>query len=106
MPQLGSDKNPIILNGSGKKSTRVLGLLGRAYSGTNKENFASAYPALTCIAEPLVEDTIVIHNLHVILSGLNNLTYTAGEVVSQAVSGATGIVKNTVTPGTQITIIT
>ena len=43
MPQLGSDKNPIILNGSGTKSTRVLGLLGRAYSGTNKENYKNNY---------------------------------------------------------------
>jgi len=43
MPQLGSDKNPIIMNGSGKKSTRVLGLLGRQYSGTNKKNYESNY---------------------------------------------------------------
>ena len=43
MPQLGSDKNPIILNGSGKKSTRVLGLLGRVYAGKSKENFNENY---------------------------------------------------------------
>ena len=43
MPQLGSDKKPIILNGSGKKSTRVLGLLGRVYAGKSKENFDKNY---------------------------------------------------------------
>ena len=42
MPQLGSDKNPIVMNHKGK-STRTLGLLGRQYSGTNKENFNSNY---------------------------------------------------------------
>ena len=39
MPQLGSDKNPIIMNGAGKKGTRVLGLLGRVYSGGSKEKY-------------------------------------------------------------------
>jgi len=40
MPQLGSNKNPIILNGSKKKkSTRVLGLLGHAYSGEAKQKY-------------------------------------------------------------------
>jgi hypothetical protein len=43
MPQLGSDKNPIIMNSSGKKSTRVLGLLGKAYFGKSKENFNKNY---------------------------------------------------------------
>ena len=44
MPQLGNDKNPIILNGSSKpKSTRVLGLLGSAYSGTAKQNYLNNY---------------------------------------------------------------
>jgi len=44
MPQLGSDENPIILNGSSKpKSTRVLGLLGKQYSGVAKENYRSNY---------------------------------------------------------------
>jgi hypothetical protein len=43
MPQLGSDKNPIIMNGSGKKSTRVLGLLGRVYSGKSKDNYDKNY---------------------------------------------------------------
>tara|TARA_Y100000310_G_C20391193_1_gene672858 strand:- start:479 stop:655 length:177 start_codon:yes stop_codon:yes gene_type:complete len=43
MPQLGSDKNPIIMNSSGKKSTRVLGLLGRAYSGDSKDNYNKNY---------------------------------------------------------------
>lgn len=42
MPQLGSDKNPIVMNHKGK-SSRTLGLLGRQYSGTNKENFNSNY---------------------------------------------------------------
>ena len=42
MPQLGSDKNPIVMNHKGK-STRTLGLLGRQYSGTNKENFNKNY---------------------------------------------------------------
>jgi hypothetical protein len=43
MPQLGSEKNPIIMNGSGKKSTRVLGLLGRQYSGSMKQNYKDNY---------------------------------------------------------------
>tara|TARA_R100000231_G_scaffold18860_1_gene18970 strand:- start:267 stop:440 length:174 start_codon:yes stop_codon:yes gene_type:complete len=44
MPQIGNDKNPIILNGSKKqKSTRVLGLLGRAYSGKAKQNYLDNY---------------------------------------------------------------
>ena len=43
MPQLGSDKNPIIMNGSGTKSTRVLGLLGRAYSGDSRYNYNKNY---------------------------------------------------------------
>ena len=44
MPQLGSDKNPMILNGSSKpKSTRVLGLLGSAYSGEAKQKYADNY---------------------------------------------------------------
>ena len=44
MPQLGNDKNPIILNGSSKpKSTRVLGLLGSAYSGEAKKNYQDNY---------------------------------------------------------------
>ena len=43
MPQLGSDKKPIIMNSSGKKSTRVLGLLGKVYSGESKENFNKNY---------------------------------------------------------------
>ena len=42
MPQLGSDKNPIVMNHKGK-STRTLGLLGRQYSGDNKENFNNNY---------------------------------------------------------------
>ena len=42
MAQLGSDKNPIVMNHKGK-STRTLGLLGRQYSGTNKENFNNNY---------------------------------------------------------------
>ena len=42
MPQLGSDKNPIVMNHKGK-STRVLGLLGRQYSGHNKENYKDNY---------------------------------------------------------------
>jgi len=42
MPQLGSDKNPIVMNHKGK-SSRTLGLLGRQYSGTNKENFNNNY---------------------------------------------------------------
>ena len=42
MPQLGSDKNPIVMNHKGK-STRILGLLGRQYSGSNKENFNNNY---------------------------------------------------------------
>ena len=43
MPQLGSDKNPIIMNSSGKKSTRVLGLLGGVYSGDSKDNYNKNY---------------------------------------------------------------
>ena len=43
MPQLGSDKNPIIMNGSGTKSTRVLGLLGKTYSGESKKNYNKNY---------------------------------------------------------------
>jgi|TARA_R100000234_G_scaffold33337_1_gene19631 hypothetical protein len=44
MPQLGSENNPIIMPGSGrKKSTRVLGLLGRRYSGASKENYEKNY---------------------------------------------------------------
>ena len=43
MPQLGNDKNPIIMNGSKKKkSTRVLGMLGSAYSGS----YSNSKPAL------------------------------------------------------------
>ena len=42
MPQLGSDKNPIVMNSRGK-STRILGLLGRWYSGTDKENYKSNF---------------------------------------------------------------
>ena len=42
MPQLGSDKNPIVMNHKGK-STRTFGLLGRQYSGANKENFNNNY---------------------------------------------------------------
>ena len=44
MSQLGNDKNPMILNGSKKqKSTRVLGLLGQAYSGEAKQNYLDNY---------------------------------------------------------------
>lgn len=43
MPQLGSDKNPIIMNSSGKKSTRVLGLLGRQYAGITKQKYKDNY---------------------------------------------------------------
>tara|TARA_R110002110_G_scaffold30892_2_gene109328 strand:- start:16 stop:183 length:168 start_codon:yes stop_codon:yes gene_type:complete len=44
MPQLGSNKNPMILNGSSKpKSTRVLGLLGKQYSGEAKQNYDNNY---------------------------------------------------------------
>jgi|TARA_R110000851_G_scaffold24621_3_gene71157 hypothetical protein len=44
MPQLGSDKNPMILNGSSKpKSTRVLGLLGTSYTGEAKQNYVDNY---------------------------------------------------------------
>tara|TARA_R110002012_G_scaffold133485_1_gene286721 strand:+ start:120 stop:287 length:168 start_codon:yes stop_codon:yes gene_type:complete len=44
MPQLGNDKNPIILNGSkAPKSTRVLGLLGNAYSGEAKQKYVDNY---------------------------------------------------------------
>ena len=44
MPQLGNEKNPIILNGSSKpKSTRVLGLLGTSYSGEAKQNYVDNY---------------------------------------------------------------
>ena len=39
MAQIGTDKKPIIMNGSGKKSTRVLGLLGSAYAGKAKQNY-------------------------------------------------------------------
>ena len=42
MPQLGSDKNPIVMNHKGK-STRVLGLLGRQYSGNNKQKYKDNY---------------------------------------------------------------
>ena len=43
MAQIGTDKNPIIMNGSGKKSTRVLGLLGSAYAGKAKQNYNKNY---------------------------------------------------------------
>ena len=44
MPQIGNDKKPMILNGSkGPKSTRVLGLLGNAYSGEAKKNYLDNY---------------------------------------------------------------
>ena len=43
MAQLGTDKKPIIMNGSGKKSTRVLGLLGSTYSGKAKQNYNKNY---------------------------------------------------------------
>lgn len=44
MPQLGNDKNPIIMNGfKKKKSTRILGMLGSAYSGTAKQNYLDNY---------------------------------------------------------------
>jgi len=44
MPQIGNDKNPMILNGSSKpKSTRVLGLLGSAYSGEAKKKYVDNY---------------------------------------------------------------
>ena len=43
MPQLGSDKNPIIMNSSGKQSTRVLGLLGKSYSGESKKKYDENY---------------------------------------------------------------
>mgnify|MGYP003143027419 FL=1 len=42
MPQLGSDKKPIIMNRKGK-STRILGLLGRQYSGSSMENYKNNY---------------------------------------------------------------
>ena len=42
MPQLGSDANPIVMNHKGK-STRILGLLGRQYSGNNKQNYKDNY---------------------------------------------------------------
>ena len=42
MPQLGSDKNHIVMNHNGK-STRTLGLLGRQYSGSNMENYKNNY---------------------------------------------------------------
>ena len=42
MPQLGSYKNPIVMNHKGK-STRTLGLLGRQYSGSNMENYKNNY---------------------------------------------------------------
>ena len=39
-----NDKNPMILNGSSKpKSTRVLGLLGNAYSGEAKQKYVDNY---------------------------------------------------------------
>ena len=44
MPQLGNEKNPIVLNSSSKpKSTRVLGLLGSAYSGEAKQKYVDNY---------------------------------------------------------------
>jgi hypothetical protein len=44
MPQLGNDKNPLILNGSSKpNSSRVVGLLGSAYSGEAKQKYADNY---------------------------------------------------------------
>tara|TARA_R100001443_G_scaffold46855_3_gene59637 strand:+ start:133 stop:300 length:168 start_codon:yes stop_codon:yes gene_type:complete len=44
MPQIGNDKNPMIINGfKKKKSTRVLGMLGSAYSGTAKQNYLDNY---------------------------------------------------------------
>ena len=44
MPQIGNDKNPMILNGSSKpKSTRVLGLLGSAYSGEAIQKYLNNY---------------------------------------------------------------
>ena len=44
MPQLGSESNPMIINGSKKqKSTRTLGLLGSAYSGEAKKNYQDNY---------------------------------------------------------------
>jgi hypothetical protein len=42
MPQLGSDKNPIVMNHKGK-SARTLGLLGRQYSGESKDNYDNNY---------------------------------------------------------------
>ena len=42
MAQLGSDKNPIVMNHKGK-STRSLGLLGRQYSGSSMKNYKSNY---------------------------------------------------------------
>ena len=42
MPQLGSDKNPIVMNHQGK-SSRTLALLGRQYSGKNKEKYNENY---------------------------------------------------------------
>ena len=42
MPQLVSDKNPIVMNHQGK-SSRTLGLLGRQYSGKNKEKYNENY---------------------------------------------------------------
>ena len=44
MPQIGNDKNPMIINGFKKqKSTRTLGLLGSAYSGEAKKNYQDNY---------------------------------------------------------------
>jgi len=44
MPQIGNDKNPIIMNGfKKKKSTRILGMLSKAYSGKAKKNYQDNY---------------------------------------------------------------
>ena len=44
MPQIGNDKNPIIMNGfKKKKSTRILGMLSNAYSGEAKKNYQDNY---------------------------------------------------------------
>tara|TARA_R100000900_G_scaffold121567_1_gene96132 strand:- start:313 stop:534 length:222 start_codon:yes stop_codon:yes gene_type:complete len=44
MPQIGNDKNPIIMNGfKKKKSTRILGMLANAYSGEAKKNYQDNY---------------------------------------------------------------
>ena len=42
MAQLGSDKNPIVMNRKGK-STRILGLMGRAYKDSLKSNYSENY---------------------------------------------------------------